>query len=444
MLTPEAEKDPVNFMWNTWKKHQKNGLMHLRSFNIDLVFVGDHETLKFLYSQPDIQLRFNPVMRGPILEERRAGGPGLPGVILSEGRTWADQRRFTLKTLRDFGFGKQGMEEMIAEEVRQFKDLINKTEGEPFDFIHELNLPILNALWMVTVGERFEYNDERLRSIVYRLTQTFARTGRPESVLVFVLPWLFKLFPSLLARDETLQVNHDMMDLMEENIVRHQETLDPNQPRDYLDTVLLEIQRTTDPTSSFYGEAGLINLRNTLFDLFLAGSETTSTTLTWAFWYMLRHPDIQVPDSRLEHCCVFNKIFKILVSSLTSAGQDTVRTGPSGWAWAGPNPGGPAQPPLHRVRHHGDPAPRKHRAQRCWTHQQPGHHCARPHHPRLHHHQPLHDGAAEGRALGGRDGVPAGEVPDGGGRGQEGRPPYPLLNRASPVPGGDSCQGRQL
>ena len=31
----------------------------------------------------------------------------------------------------------------------------------------------------------------------------------------------------------------------------------------------------------------------TLFDLFLAGSETTSTTLNWAVLYMVRYPDIQ-------------------------------------------------------------------------------------------------------------------------------------------------------
>ena len=40
--------------------------------------------------------------------------------------------------------------------------------------------------------------------------------------------------------------------------------------------------------SSFYGEKGKVNLVNTLFDLFLAGSETTSTTLTWAMLYMAR------------------------------------------------------------------------------------------------------------------------------------------------------------
>ena len=38
---------------------------------------------------------------------------------------------------------------------------------------------------------------------------------------------------------------------------------------------------------------GLDNLKVTLFDLFLAGSETTSTTLNWAVLYMVRYPEIQ-------------------------------------------------------------------------------------------------------------------------------------------------------
>ena len=81
--------------------------------------------------------------------------------------------------------------------------------------------------------------------------------------------------------------------MMAESIAQHQATLDVNAPRDFTDTMLIEILNTTDPASSFYGDFGIENLKNVMFDLFLAGSETTSTTLTWAALYMVRYPDVQ-------------------------------------------------------------------------------------------------------------------------------------------------------
>ena len=81
------------------------------------------------------------------MERRLKAGQDIPGVLISEGRTWVEQRKFAL---RDFGFGKSSMEEMIREEVQLFTEEIRRSEGEPFDFINKFNLPILNALWNVT------------------------------------------------------------------------------------------------------------------------------------------------------------------------------------------------------------------------------------------------------------------------------------------------------
>ena len=59
---------------------------------------------------------------------------------------------------------------MIQEEIVQFKQLLNGIMTKPIDFAHRLNLPILNALWHVTVGERFRYDNPKLADIVERLT----------------------------------------------------------------------------------------------------------------------------------------------------------------------------------------------------------------------------------------------------------------------------------
>ena len=65
--------------------------------------------------------------------------------------------------------------------------------------------------------------------------------------------------------------NHDIMGLMKKSIKEHEESLDPNKPRDFTDKVLIEIAQTIDPTSSYYGESEKDHLTNTLMDMFITG-----------------------------------------------------------------------------------------------------------------------------------------------------------------------------
>ena len=152
------------------------------------------------------------------------------------------------------------MEEMIQEEVIQFKSFLEGISDEPIDFANKLNLPILNALWRVTVGERFEYDDPKLRDIVTRLTNTFKIFGEPAQALLLAFPWLERvdrLWPELFKFEYAARCLGDIVDMMAANIARHQDTLDTNAPRDFIDMMLIEIQNTTDPTSTFYGQLGI-------------------------------------------------------------------------------------------------------------------------------------------------------------------------------------------
>lgn len=46
------------------------------------------------------------------------------GVLFTDGvSNWREQRRFTLRTLRDFGFGKQSMDGLLIEEVKELVQL---------------------------------------------------------------------------------------------------------------------------------------------------------------------------------------------------------------------------------------------------------------------------------------------------------------------------------
>ena len=269
--------------------------MYFKMFNQDTVWVGDFYIIKYIFNHSHGNGRFDEKINDIGKKDRKVHGSQFPGIVFSVGETWKQQRRHALRTLRDFGFGKQGMEEMIQEEVIQFKTFLHEHSVEPFDIAHRLNLPILNALWKMTVGERFDYDDSRLLNLCQKSSECLKMFVSTKQAIIYNYPWVEKIPGASRVFDFQImrRTLHQLVDLMQEAIVEHQQTLDPSAPRDYTDVVLAEIQNTTDPSSSFYGQVGLDNLKVALFDLFLAGSETTSTTLTWASLYMVRYPEVQ-------------------------------------------------------------------------------------------------------------------------------------------------------
>lgn len=44
------------------------------------------------------------------------------GLVCSEGREWNEQRKFTLRQLRDLGLGKKTTESLVLEELEELVD----------------------------------------------------------------------------------------------------------------------------------------------------------------------------------------------------------------------------------------------------------------------------------------------------------------------------------
>ena len=155
------------------------------------------------------------------------------------------------------------------------------------------NIPIINALWRTCTGERFEYTDPKLCDFMAKLKELLILFGDNSNMLILSYPKVFEWFPTLLKRDVQITAHVSIMNMIKESITEHQQTIDVNESRDFIDTYLNEMADTKDPSSSFYGEKGMVSLVSTMLDLFVAGSETTSTLLTWAMLYMAREPKVQ-------------------------------------------------------------------------------------------------------------------------------------------------------
>ncbi|NXT77592.1 CP2DK protein, partial [Zapornia atra] len=212
----------------------------------------------------------------------------IPGIVVARyGHVWKELRKFTFSTLRNFGMGKKSLEDRVIEEAGFLCSAINSEEGHPFDLRFLVNNAVCNVICTTIYGDRFNYGDETFK----KLLRVFENSLNDEAGF---LPQLLNVVPILLripgVPQKVFRGQKELMDFIDVLIHKHMETWNPAYTRDFTDAFLKEMEKGKVAEESGFNYN---NLRLVTADLFIAGSETTSTTLRWAFLYMLLHPEIQ-------------------------------------------------------------------------------------------------------------------------------------------------------
>ncbi|KAF6201395.1 hypothetical protein GE061_005843, partial [Apolygus lucorum] len=203
----------------------------------------DYPSIKEMLTKDE----FDGRPQGPFYETRTWGTRR--GLLLTDEEFWVEQRRFVLRHLRDFGFGRRTMAELVEQEaehlVNYFKEKVNAEKGGAvIEMADAFGVNVLNTLWMM------------MASISFGLQ---AVHQHPSKV------WTF----------------------LKTELDKHKETFNENEPRDLMD-VYLQMLQSPEKNASF-SESQLLAI---CMDMFMAGSETTSKSLGFGFLYMLLTPEV--------------------------------------------------------------------------------------------------------------------------------------------------------
>ena len=151
----------------------------------------------------------------------------------------------------------------------------------------------MNVICAIVFGTRYDISDKEFRTVVeYNslIVQGFANTDA-----IAFLPWLrFLPIPSLKEGLEKLLKANTLRDpLLQEKLNNHRDTMTPGNIRDFTDAILHEAKKKANENERNVKYLTDDHLLMSLHDIFTAGTETTVTTLRWAFVYLCQYPQVQ-------------------------------------------------------------------------------------------------------------------------------------------------------
>uniref|UniRef100_A0A2I3NG94 unspecific monooxygenase n=2 Tax=Papio anubis TaxID=9555 RepID=A0A2I3NG94_PAPAN len=209
------------------------------------------------------------------------------GIVFSNGTRWKEIRRFSLMTLRNFGMGKRSIEDRVQEEARCLVEELRKTKASPCDPTFILGCAPCNVICSIIFHKRFDYKDQQFLNLMEKFNENAKILSSPWIQICNNFSPIIDYFPG--THNKLLKNVAFVKSYILEKVKEHQESMDMNNPRDFIDCFLIKMEKEKHNQQS---EFTIENLENAAVDLFAAGTETTSTTLRYALLLLLKHPEV--------------------------------------------------------------------------------------------------------------------------------------------------------
>ncbi|XP_032785792.2 cytochrome P450 2K4 [Daphnia magna] len=281
------KKEPAFLKLAKWS-FQHGPICYLRFFRQRVIVVSDARIAQQLcIGQAD---KFSERPPGLLLSRVLKN----KGIVFNDGPSWKAHRNFLTHEFRKYGFGKLSMEQRIQYVIDDYLNQIGKMKGKVHDPHSNIAIAVYNIIWTVISGDKFDWGDPFLQKLITNLETNLHAvelTGPHNYVTLLTLCHLiwhnfFRLWSITSTR------LYYFKQLISKFKKQQEETTDSEAEEsiilDYL--VKLENSRKRDDVPADFSETQLLWL---VSDLFIAGGETTVTTIRWILLCLALYPQIQ-------------------------------------------------------------------------------------------------------------------------------------------------------
>ncbi|GMT21905.1 hypothetical protein PFISCL1PPCAC_13202, partial [Pristionchus fissidentatus] len=224
-----------------------------------------------------------------ILQEAFSFAPNA-GVINSNGTNWRENRRAAISIMRDFGMGKNVMEEQVRSSVADYIENLHAIEDKDnVDMRWPIQVMVANIINEILFGFRYKYDEcQPLMDYVNGFNEMLERVVDSKLLLLaFVFPSIRKVpWLGWHAVGRIQETNKRINQYIVKNVDKCLEGFDVE---DEATCFVHAFKQRMEHNQ----ELDHVNLLATCSDFFTAGQETTTTTLRWTMLFLAKNQQTQ-------------------------------------------------------------------------------------------------------------------------------------------------------
>ena len=210
------------------------------------------------------------------------------------GPAWKIHRKLFTTALRQYLSDIPLIESRVSTQAEKLVQFMEEQDGKPFDPADCLMRGVADVICGITFGEGYDTTNPHLDRLLQINAEFAAATD--EVQLITILDFFsFAQYLPIKIYDYFLKTINEAYDIIRLFLREREQKFDPEQPVQELISGLLHARHEAECEND-EDRAALLSedyFVNTIEDMFVAGYETTSTTMKWVIAFLVNYPKYQ-------------------------------------------------------------------------------------------------------------------------------------------------------